>query len=58
MEQKDFKKGVETNQQLAFLQKNGCDHMQGYLFCKPLPANELIQFVREGRWLNVKAVCK
>ncbi len=50
--------GVETEQQLAFLQKYRCDYIQGYLFCKPLPANELIQFFREGRWLNVKAVCK
>jgi diguanylate cyclase (GGDEF)-like protein len=49
--------GVETHQQLAFLRKNGCDHMQGYLFCKPLPAHELIQFLQEGRYIDVKAVC-
>jgi diguanylate cyclase (GGDEF)-like protein/PAS domain S-box-containing protein len=50
--------GVETEQQLAFLQKYRCDYIQGYLFCKPLPANELIQFFREGKCLDVKAVCK
>jgi EAL domain-containing protein (putative c-di-GMP-specific phosphodiesterase class I) len=49
--------GVETNQQLAFLQKNECDHMQGYLFCKPLPAHELNQFFQDGACLDVKAVC-
>jgi diguanylate cyclase (GGDEF)-like protein/PAS domain S-box-containing protein len=48
--------GVETNQQLAFLQKNECDHMQGYLFCKPLPAHELNQFFQDGACLDVKAV--
>jgi diguanylate cyclase (GGDEF)-like protein len=50
--------GVETEQQLAFLQKYRCDYIQGYLFCKPLPANELIQFFREGKCLDVKSVCK
>lgn len=29
--------GVETEDQLQFLKKNGCDHYQGYLFSKPVP---------------------
>ena len=33
--------GVETQQQLALLHLFGCDHYQGYLFNKPLPADEL-----------------
>ncbi|MFC7514860.1 EAL domain-containing protein [Herbaspirillum sp. GCM10030257] len=35
--------GVETEAQLAYLQKHGCDYMQGYYFSRPLPAEEFLQ---------------
>lgn len=33
--------GVETEAQAAVLQRHGCDEMQGYLFSRPLPMEQL-----------------
>lgn len=32
--------GVETQEQLAFLRRNGCDQMQGFLFSPAVPAED------------------
>jgi EAL domain-containing protein (putative c-di-GMP-specific phosphodiesterase class I) len=37
--------GVETEQQKVFLRENGCDEMQGYLFSKPVSAQEIEQLL-------------
>lgn len=37
--------GVESEEQLAFLKKNGCDAIQGYYFSRPLPIEEFEQKV-------------
>ncbi|MBI3547158.1 MAG: EAL domain-containing protein [Gammaproteobacteria bacterium] len=37
--------GVETEQQLAFLRASGCDAMQGYLFSRPVPAEEFARLL-------------
>jgi EAL domain-containing protein (putative c-di-GMP-specific phosphodiesterase class I) len=33
--------GVETMEQLALLKQMGCDEIQGYLFSRPIPLNEI-----------------
>jgi diguanylate cyclase len=38
--------GIETPQQLETLKKLGCDYGQGYLFSKPLPAEEIKRVYR------------
>lgn len=38
--------GVETKEQVEFLQENGCTGMQGYYFSKPLSATEIPEFVK------------
>jgi diguanylate cyclase (GGDEF)-like protein/PAS domain S-box-containing protein len=40
--------GVETEEQLEFLQRAGCRHMQGFLFAPALPASEFERLWREG----------
>jgi len=41
--------GVETAEQLNYLLSIGCDNVQGYLICKPLPAPDIEQFIANHR---------
>ncbi len=38
--------GVETQDQLDYLKQLRCDRMQGFLFSRPIPANELEKLVK------------
>jgi diguanylate cyclase (GGDEF)-like protein/PAS domain S-box-containing protein len=37
--------GVETEEQRAFLHRQGCERYQGYLYCRPLPLANLEAFM-------------
>ena len=44
--------GVETAAQAAFLSGTDCEHAQGYLYSKPLPAAQFAEWLRANRDLT------
>ena len=40
--------GVETSEQLAFLQQHGCDFVQGFLFSRAVPGAEIPALLTSG----------
>ncbi len=43
--------GVETEEQMIFLRQQGCHAIQGYLYSRPLPAQEIQALLKEDRRL-------
>ncbi|BBN80470.1 diguanylate cyclase [Pseudoalteromonas sp. A25] len=43
---KTIAEGVETQEQSDFLRKMGCDEVQGFMYAKPMPSDELMNFLR------------
>ena len=41
--------GIETEEQMAFLEERDCDEVQGYLFSPPLPAEAFEAFLNKHR---------
>ena len=42
--------GVENEEQLEYLRRNGCDVIQGFIFGKPLPADDFYDaYMKKGR---------
>ncbi len=46
--------GVETYNHANFLKNIGCDHMQGYLFSRPIPADEFNLLMDESVKLSIE----
>ncbi|MER2125530.1 EAL domain-containing protein [Solibacillus sp.] len=46
LQMKVVAEGVETGPQAALLKSMGCDFIQGYYYSKPLPMDELIDFIQ------------
>jgi EAL domain-containing protein (putative c-di-GMP-specific phosphodiesterase class I) len=40
--------GVETQEELAFLQAHQCDEAQGYFFSRPLPPEQFAKLLKSG----------
>ena len=40
--------GVETEEQVRFLQEIGCSKLQGYYFCKPIPLKRILERYETG----------
>ena len=44
---KSIAEGVESQDQLDFLRRNGCNFVQGFLYSKPLPQGDFVEFVEK-----------
>ena len=53
LDQEIVAEGVETVEQMDFLRGIDCNHLQGYLFSPPVPAEDFADMVREDRRLTL-----
>jgi len=45
--------GVETEEQLAYVERRGCDYVQGYLTGKPMPAHVAMAALKENLYAEL-----
>ncbi len=48
LKMKVIAEGVETMPQYNFLKEQGCDEVQGYLLSRPVPPDQLADFLRDS----------
>ena len=48
--------GVEVQEQLDVLREEGCGHIQGFLFSKPVPASEVLAIIGGGMAVDQRKV--
>ncbi|MBV5342014.1 MAG: EAL domain-containing protein [Deltaproteobacteria bacterium] len=49
--------GVETAEQLDYLQQHGCESMQGFLLSRPLPMEQFEQFIQKNSQPYLAEIC-
>ncbi len=53
LDMKVVAEGVERPDQISFLEQNGCDEIQGYIFNKPLPASQFDKLLEKQSCADV-----
>lgn len=46
---KTLAEGIETDEQASYFQALGCEEAQGYKYAKPMPADDLVEWLKQRR---------
>lgn len=56
LDMKIVAEGIEETEQIDFLRRIGCDMIQGYVFSKPIPLPEFIEYVKQYRGFGTSEI--